>query len=131
MTLSTVPNGEILKVLIVANISRPNNFEVLTAGEWKTICEEIKKDFPDLTYEELKGIVLRGAKGKYNKHQFPINCFTIFKWIEMYLEIKKSMPKKQIACPSNIESFYWVQMSETEQQKWLNNLPKQIDEHKK
>ena len=124
MILSTVPNGEILKALIVANISRPNNFEVLSPSEWKLICEEIKNDFPNLSYEEFKHIILNGAKGKYNKQQFPINCFTIYKWIEKHLEIKKLLPKKEIPCPEGFESFNWTQMSERQKVEFIESKNK-------
>lgn len=131
MKLSTVPIGKILSAIIVANLSRPNNFEILSPQEWKTICEEIKMDFPNLSYAELKLIILNGAKGKYNKNQFSINFFTIYKWIEMYLEIKKAMPKKELSCPKNIESFYWNQMGDRDRQAWKEKYPEQFENKRK
>lgn len=126
--LGTLTNNDIFDVLVIANVSRPNNFESLKKDEWKWLCGEIKKDFGDrLTHGELIEIIYNGAKGKYNKTQFTINGFTIYKWIEIYMEIKKSMPKKELPCPPGIDSFYWTQMSERDQISWLKeNLPNKV-----
>ena len=125
--LGTLTNNKILDVLVISNVARPNNFETLTTPEWKWICEEIKKDYPNLSYQELLKIITNGAKGKYNKQQFSINSFTIFKWIDMYLEMKKSMPKKALPCPKGMQSFYWYQMSNFDQQKWIEEHPEKVE----
>lgn len=117
--LSTVPIGEILNAVVVSQISRPHNFESLTAKEWKWVCSEIQKDYPDMTYGELAEIIINGVKGKYNKQQFAINAFTIFRWIEKALEIKKNAPKKYLPCPENVDRFWWAQQTYNQQVEYM------------
>lgn len=120
--LATLTNNQVLDVLFVANVSKPNNFNSLSKEEWKIICENIKKDFGEkLTYEELGQIISNGWKGWYDKTQFTINGFTIYRWIRTFLETR---PKKEIPCPENIERFYWNQMGEREQLQWLEKMEK-------
>lgn len=69
-----------------ANISRGNNFLLLTPTEWLWIADEIIKDYPTLTVEKLEIIIANGVKGKYNKFQPAINSFTIFGWIHKYFQ---------------------------------------------
>lgn len=68
------------------NIARPHNFDVLTDGEWIDICHLAKKKYPRLTLKKLDKLIENGIVGSYNDIQFSINSFTIFKWIELYLE---------------------------------------------
>ena len=118
--LATLTNNEVLDILIISNISRPNNFNSLTKEEWKWIVTEIKKDFGEkLTHNKLTNIISNGVKGRYDKIQFVVNGFTIYKWIEKQLEIDRLSPKKELPCPSNIESFYWTQMTERDQLAWI------------
>lgn len=129
--LAALTNNQILDILIISNISRPNNFNSLTKEEWKWIVTEIKKDFGDkLTHSKLTSIISNGVKGRYDKIQFVVNGFTIYKWIEKQLEIDKLAPKKEIPRPSNIESFYWTQMSERDQLAWVEkgNKNKKIEQ---
>lgn len=81
---------------MIANCSRQNNFQVLTAAEWGLICSEIKKDFGELTIGELQEVILNGAKGRYNESQFCVNMFTIYKWIENFLKNKQKAEIKEI-----------------------------------
>ena len=118
--LATLTNNEVLDVLIIANVSKPNNFHSLTKEEWKWLVTEIKKDFGDkLTQEDLIKIISNGVKGMYDKNQFVINGFTIYKWIRIFLATK---PKQTIPCPKGYNSFYWEQMSEREQLAWLEKM---------
>lgn len=122
--LAILTNNQILDILVIANISRPNNFNSLKKEEWKWLVEEIKKDFGDkLTSKELMEIISNGAKGVYDKNQFVVNGFTIYKWIRIWIETR---PKVEIPCPQGIESFYWIQMGEKEQLSWLENNTKII-----
>jgi len=115
--LGTLTNNQVLDVLIVANISKPNNFNSLTKEEWKWLVTEIKKDFGDkLTHAELVQIIANGTKGMYDRTQFVINGFTIYKWVRIFLSTK---PKKSIPCPKDYDSFYWEQLSEREQLAWI------------
>lgn len=95
--METSTNNEIVDILLIANISKPNNFDVLSANEWKWLVKEVKKDFGNkLTQGELMEIISNGAKGKYNKTQFSINCFVIYKWIEKFLEDKAKKSVREI-----------------------------------
>ena len=126
--LETLTTNEVMDILIFSKISKPNNFEALSKEEWKWLITEIKKDFgTTITQGELLKIITNGVKGYYDKTQFALNGFTIYKWIRIFLQTK---PKIKLPCPASIESFYWEQMSEIDQQKWLNTQPKQIDEPK-
>ena len=130
--MEILTNNEILDVLIVAQVSRPNNFNSLTKPEWKFIVTEVKKDFGDLiTQKELTEIVSNGVKGFYNQTQFVINCFTIYGWIRKFLQDKKSMPKQEIPCPKNMQSFYWNQMSERDKQNWIEKNPEKVEDNAK
>lgn len=123
--LATLTNNEVLDVLIVTNVSRPNNFNSLTKEEWKWIVTEIKKDFGEkLTLGELVQLITNGVKGEYDKTQFVVNGFTIYRWIKTWIQ---NRPTKVIPKPNNIEDFYWNQMSVTDQQKWIDNQPKKIE----
>jgi hypothetical protein len=120
--LATLTNNEVADILVIANISKPNNFNSLTKEEWKWLVTEIKKDFGNkLTQEELMQVISSGVKGMYDKTQFTINGFTIYRWIRTFLETR---PKKELPCPENIERFYWNQMSEREQIQWLEKNKK-------
>jgi len=114
-----------LDVLIVAQVSRPNNFNSLTKPEWKFICTEVKKDFGNLiTHGELTEIISNGVKGVYDQNQFVINCFTIYKWIRKFIATRQ---KKEIPYPSGIESFYWTQMSDADRLDWLNKNHEKVE----
>ena len=125
MKLATLTNNEILDVLIVAQVSRPNNFNSLTKPEWKFICTEVKKDFGDLiTHGDLTAIISNGVKGLYDQNQFVINCFTIYKWIRKWIANK---PKVVLPCPKGMQSFYWNQMSDFDQKKWIEEHPEKVE----
>ena len=117
--LATLTNNDVMDVLIFSKISKPNNFESLSSDEWKWLCGEIKKDFGDkLTQGDLMEIITNGIKGVYDKTQFALNGFTIYRWIRIFLSQR---PKVSIPCPQGIEPFYWNQMVEREQKHWLEN----------
>lgn len=123
--LATLTNNQIGDILVVANVSRPNNFNTLTTSEWKWLCVEIKKDFGDkLTHGELEKIISNGVKGEYDRSQFVVNGFTIYKWIKKFIETR---PKQSIQCPKDYDPFYWSQMAEREQIAYIGNKNKSLE----
>ena len=94
-----------------ANISRQNNFLLLTPEEWEWIAEKILTDsnFSELSLQEFEEIIYRGIKGEFNNPDYPINinATTIFRWLNYFVREKKSKepPPPFISAPMKLKTI--------------------------
>lgn len=76
-------SSEVAQVLMIADIARPNNSDLLDAKGWSTVSKLVQEDYPWLSVYDLGQIMKTGVKGHFDDfRQVPINCKTIFHWIE-------------------------------------------------
>lgn len=115
-SLKNLSNQQVLQILLVSNIARPNSFELLSDTEWVFIAQEVKDQYPNITKQFLINTVKIGIKGKLNKAFPPINSMTIFRWIDSCLNSKYRIAGKNQNGP-----FDTTEDSEKEYLKIKNN----------
>ena len=95
-----------VKIITQANISRPNNFVMLNPEEWLWIVDDIRvhPKYKMLSLGDLEKTIKRGIRGEFNKTQYCVNAFTIFKWLEQAWEEYSEVKKEEIRSNFNPKS---------------------------
>lgn len=98
------------------------------------IANDLKTDYPNLTYEEFKLCVLRGLKGRFNDN-VPLSYESAFKWLSMYVKNERLQAIKEdkirIEKENKIERENQAKKNEAENKKKLQQQIIALYDYKK